>query len=210
MNPHAERTGAADDPLGGRARSVRRRNGGPPSRRPSRRAWLRPWPLRTSEPAGQRPGAPSISIETLCARSAGSGVSTARRGGSRKTHSPPSGTSRGVSSDPAVALSRRMARVIASSRTASDRVRIASSLRTGSKSNENGTCGSSISQASERPAVRTLDCNTRRCGPLVGKSPGMIENATSPRPAFQGENSSSAARRAPAIRWDHSRSAPRM
>ena len=64
-----------------------------------------------------------------------SGVSTASRGGLRMTHSPPNGKSRAGSSIAAVADSRRMARDIASSRAASESVRIASRRRTGSNSN---------------------------------------------------------------------------
>ena len=103
-----------------------------------------------------------------------------------KDHSPPDGSSRAGSSIAAFAGSSRMARDIASSRSASERVRIASRRRTGSNSKLNGTCGSSISQEPERPAVRTRVWRTRRCGPLVGKSSGMIENATWPRPASSG------------------------
>ena len=80
--------------------------------------------------------------------------------------------------------SSRMARAIASSRTASGRFRIASRRRIGSNSNWNGTCGSSISQELESPHGRTRLWRTRRCGPLVGKSSGMIENVDPARPGL--------------------------
>ena len=59
--------------------SARRRIVGSRASRP-RRADRVPWPLRMIEPAGNRPGVPSNSIATRCARSEGSGVSTANRG----------------------------------------------------------------------------------------------------------------------------------
>ncbi len=137
---------------------------------------LNPCPLKTSTPAGIPCSAPSNSSEIVCARSLGSGVATASRGGLRMVHSDP--IARNVAGSPSRAslASSRMACVICSSRFESGTVVIAPSSRNGSNSRLNGTCGSSNSHEPVRPVVRTRACKTSRCGPFVSKSWGTMAN----------------------------------